>query len=203
MSQFERTRVQRPNNPQGLSNHYIFCIFAPNFCFESVYYKRILQSLDTLRQGAFQHNVEGVFVIVCFKCLRLPLRIFSEWPHFFEEVTLFSSLFGRAGCWTIPVCGSAAEPGMNAGLVETHATLETPIRLNLMCLMVRGSVRHKSSLPRRWALAASSSFPRKTMYSSSSLASCQYAVDLSSASGVSANVPDVEELCAATAPGPT
>jgi hypothetical protein len=78
----------------------------------------------------------------------------------------------------IPICESAGRSGdRRSHSAETHAILETPVRLNLMCLIVRGSVRHKTSLPRRWALAASSSFPRKTMYSSSSLASRQYTID--------------------------
>jgi hypothetical protein len=46
---------------------------------------------------------------------------------------------------------------------RAYLILDIPDKVNLTCLMVRGSVIQKTSVPVRCALADSCSLPRKTM----------------------------------------
>lgn len=173
MGQFQRTRVQSPDNAHRLSNSNIPHILSANLRLEAIRDPGIVQSLDALRQRPLQNDVKGELVIVGGKNLGFALSSIAKRPDFFEKDFLLERL---------AAAGGSARGEMPAGWVvvsiigkkrdknkKTYHTRDMPVRDSFRCLIFSGSDRHRTSVPRRWALAASCSLPRKTTYRSSSL----------------------------------
>ena len=66
----------------------------------------------------------------------------------------------------------------NWGKCDTYQTRDMPVSWSRRCLIVSGSDKQRMRVPRRWALAASCSPPRKTIYSSFNLDEVKYAVHI-------------------------
>lgn len=174
MCKLQCTRIHCPYNSQRFPHNDIFRILPSNFRLESVGNPRFAQSLNTLWKRTGEHNVEGELVIASLGGLRLALAGVSKIPGLFEEVALpvwFSTTSRRTG-WKVPAfsCVSDSAPRypkyFSAGPwgLFTYQTRDMPVRWSRMCLeVVSGSARQSTNEPRKWALAASSAVPRKTI----------------------------------------
>jgi hypothetical protein len=85
MGQFQRTRVQSPDNPDRLSNGNVAHIFPANLGLEAIGNPGIVQPFDALGQRPLQNNVKWELVVVGGENLGFSLSSLAERPDFFEK----------------------------------------------------------------------------------------------------------------------
>ena len=96
MRQLQRTRIQRPNNPQRFPHDDILGIFPTDFRFKPISHPGLREPFDTLRQGPLQDDIEGKLVVIGGEDLGLSLACISELPRLLVKYP-FLPRFATAG----------------------------------------------------------------------------------------------------------
>lgn len=172
MCKLQSARVHRPDNPQRLPHYDILRILPSNLRLESVRDPSLTQSLDTFWKRSGEDDVERELIVASLYNLRLSLPGVFEVPGLFEEVALsewFSATCRRTS-WKVPTSLSQHPYArmqkfqcLTMRGLYAYQTRDMPVRCNRMCLLFNGSDRQSAREPRKWALEASCSFPRKTI----------------------------------------